>query len=77
MIEFVDELSCATIGGLKSLHDDCIDTISMLTLLDYVIPYDPKMNVNKKEKVDKDNSVYFIGKPLGENDYEYSSPYIV
>lgn len=77
MLEFVDELSCATIGGFKSVHDDCLDTISMLTLLDYVIPYDPSMNVSKKEKVDNYDPIYSTGKKLGEDNYEYVSPYIV
>jgi predicted phage terminase large subunit-like protein len=31
--EFIEELSLATAGGFKSKHDDCIDTISMLSSL--------------------------------------------
>jgi predicted phage terminase large subunit-like protein len=31
MQEFVNELSLASAGGFKSKHDDCIDTISMLS----------------------------------------------
>ena len=33
MGEFVSELKLATVKGLKSKHDDCLDTISMLMYL--------------------------------------------
>ncbi len=33
MMEFMQELTLAAIGGFKSKHDDCIDTISMLASL--------------------------------------------
>jgi len=33
LMEYMDELKLATIKGFKSKHDDCIDTISMLALL--------------------------------------------
>lgn len=33
MVEFMDELSLASKKGFKSKHDDCIDTISMLSSL--------------------------------------------
>ena len=36
--EFVDELSLASPGGFKSKHDDCIDTISMLSVLNAYRP---------------------------------------
>ena len=29
--EFINQLSLATPGGFKSKHDDCIDTVSMLS----------------------------------------------
>ena len=31
MVEFVEELLLASPSGFKSKHDDCIDTISMLS----------------------------------------------
>lgn len=36
--EFVDELSLASPGGFKSKHDDCIDTISMLSVINAYRP---------------------------------------
>jgi hypothetical protein len=30
MMEFIDELTLASLAGFKSKHDDCLDTISML-----------------------------------------------
>jgi hypothetical protein len=33
LIEFMNELSLASVSGFKSKHDDCIDTVSMLSLL--------------------------------------------
>ena len=33
MVEMIDELSLASASGFKSLHNDCIDTISMLASL--------------------------------------------
>ena len=77
MVEFIDELSVATVGGIKSLHDDCLDTISMLTLLDYAVPYDPKLNIKKEKDVDKSFNVYFSGNDLTEVESSYDNPYIV
>jgi predicted phage terminase large subunit-like protein len=42
LIEFIDELTCVTAGGFKSLHDDCADTVSQLPLIEYFLPTDPK-----------------------------------
>ena len=75
MLEFIDEISCATVGGFKSEHDDCIDTISMLTLLDYTIPYES--NEKKQEIVDNVDKIYSSGTELTENKFMYASPYIV
>jgi len=36
--ELINELKNATITGLKSKHDDILDTISMLILVDLVFP---------------------------------------
>jgi predicted phage terminase large subunit-like protein len=33
LIEFMNELSLAAISGFRSKHDDCIDTVSMLSVL--------------------------------------------
>ena len=33
MMEFLDELRLATPSGFRSKHDDCIDTISMLSAM--------------------------------------------
>lgn len=76
MAEFYDELSCATVGGFKSAHDDCIDTISMLPLVDYVSPYDPSQKVDKGDSRVYD-PVYNHGAELGEREYLYTNPYIV
>ena len=38
MGEFVQEIQLATVKGLKSKHDDCIDTVSMLM---YLVPWKP------------------------------------
>lgn len=40
MVEMLEELSMAMVGGFKSKHDDCIDTISMLPLMNPVKPFD-------------------------------------
>ena len=77
MLEFYDELSCATVGGFKSAHDDCLDTISMLTLLDYALPYDPKTGIQKKEKQDAIDTIYGMSSLGDEVDTQYSSSYIV
>jgi len=33
IVEFINELSLASLGGFKSKHDDCIDTASQLSKL--------------------------------------------
>lgn len=38
MLEAMNELTLASMGGFKSKHDDFIDTVSMLALLNYVRP---------------------------------------
>ena len=40
MIEMMDELKLASAGGLKSKHDDAIDTISMLGAMQVYLPDD-------------------------------------
>ena len=58
MLEFVDELTSITLSGIKSLNDDCIDTVSMLPLLKYVNPSDPTKSVTKEDKP-RSKSKYF------------------
>ena len=76
MLEFYDEITCATVSGFKSVHDDCLDTISMITLLNYAAPYDPSLGVQKKEKQDYVDNIYYTGSLLGEEEVDTSS-YIV
>lgn len=59
--EFLDELMSITPTGIKSLHDDCVDTISQLPLIDYVKPYDPKYREAEKKKEHINTSRYFGG----------------
>ena len=33
LIEFINELSLASVSGFRSKHDDCLDTVSMLSIL--------------------------------------------
>lgn len=47
LIEMVEEVSLAMKGGFKSKHDDCIDTISMLPLLDAYRP----ANINSTQSI--------------------------
>lgn len=47
ILEFMDELTLATPAAFKSKHDDCIDTISMLPLLN---TFKPSMSVMETEK---------------------------
>jgi len=52
IIEFIEELSLATVRGFKSKHDDCIDTISMLALLNAWEPSYDSPSVNYTERAD-------------------------
>lgn len=49
MAEFVQEISLATLKGLKSKHDDCIDTISQLM---YLNPWKPSEDAPVKQGSD-------------------------
>jgi predicted phage terminase large subunit-like protein len=49
MGEFVQELQLATITGLKSKHDDAIDTVSMLG---YLKPWKPSEEAPVEQKAD-------------------------
>lgn len=50
MIEFMDELMLASLGGFKSKHDDCLDTISMLPLMSAYPPGEPPVNLVKNSQ---------------------------
>lgn len=76
ILEFIDELTSATPSGFKSIHDDCIDTISQLAMLEYFIPNNPS-SVKKHRELKSEgfyNKYYF-----DDNDEEYSgiTSYIV
>lgn len=47
MGEFMQEIELATLAGLKSKHDDCIDTISMLM---YLNPWKPSEDAPMSQK---------------------------
>lgn len=74
--EFVDELTSITPTGIKSLHDDCIDTVSMIPLLDYVKPYDPRL-VEKEKRTYLKPSKYFGGIESGYDEFNQIDSYIV
>lgn len=71
IMEFIDELTSATPGGFKSVHDDCIDTISQLAMLEYFVPLDPSV-VRKHRELKSEN---FYNKYYFEDndDDQYSS----
>ena len=50
IIEFMDELTLASLSGFKSKHDDCIDTVSMLPLLGAWPPSENEVQLKKNEK---------------------------
>lgn len=72
LLEFIDELTSITPSGFKSLHDDCIDTVSQLPLLEYFNPTNP---TEIKKSVDTMTGInrYFFTK----QEEESTSPYIV
>lgn len=72
MLEFTDELFSATPSGFKSLHDDCVDTISQLPLIEYFIPANPNLKVKGEDSLSYSRSYYFT-----EEQEEYSNAYIV
>ena len=75
MLEYIDELSSVTPSGIKSLHDDCIDSISQLQLLEYFNPIDPKLiREDSQGSVLANNSKYFTVTPTVDDGI---NPYIV
>lgn len=76
MSEYVDELTSITPTGIKSLHDDCVDTISQLPLMDYVKPYDPRL-MEKEKKTYLKPSRYFGGINDDNQEINQINSYIV
>lgn len=74
IMEFLDELFSATPSGFKSLHDDCIDTISQLPLLEYFSPIDPKLKKPVLPDYFYHGRSYFYSE---REDDDYVNPYIV
>lgn len=71
MLEWMDELTLASLGGFKSKHDDCIDNVSQLPLLNAFPPSDTGMQMKKNE-----NSIWVEDEDL-YNDPDYLDSYIV
>ena len=68
MLEYMDELTSITPSGIKSLHDDCVDSISQLQLLTYVTPFNPELNKGTSDQpLPKSNSKFFsVEEPVEE-----------
>ena len=68
MLEYMDELTSITPSGIKSLHDDCVDSISQLQLLTYVTPFNPELNKGISDQpLPKSNSKFFsVEEPVEE-----------
>ena len=73
MVEFMDELLSATPSGFKSSHDDCVDTISQIPLLDYFNPIDPKYLKSSETPLESDVDNYYFREPKPK----YQNSYIV
>lgn len=58
VMEYMDELTSITPSGIKSLHDDCVDTVSQLPLLNYVEP-GKDIPTQEEEEYDYDTYRYF------------------
>ena len=65
--EYIDELSSITATGIKSLHDDCVDTISQIPLINYFKPDDP--NVIKQERENYVPKSKYFDAPMTYEDY--------
>lgn len=58
LLEFMDELTSITPTGIKSLHDDCVDTVSQIPLIEYFVPMDPSLCKTKKKEVYRNNKYF-------------------
>lgn len=68
--EILEELTNVTVGGIKSKHDDCIDPMSQLLLLDAWKPYEDTPAINS-------NSVYGTDEQEEETNNTRISSYVV
>jgi predicted phage terminase large subunit-like protein len=59
ILEYIDELTSVTPGGIKSVHDDCVDSVSQLQMLEYFKPHDPNNVSTEDTKSDFNSSKYF------------------
>lgn len=59
IFEYLDELTSVTPSGIKSLHDDCIDSISQLQMLEYFSPHNPNQKEPEPISDDRDFSYYY------------------
>ena len=71
MLEYMDELYSITPSGIKSLHDDCVDSVSQLQLLEYFSPADPKQKNSLNSEITMDTSKYFYEPPSEEGRNSY------
>jgi len=71
MLEYIDELTSITPGGIKSVHDDCVDSVSMLQLMEYFNPGNPTNKNILKEEVPLDESKYFRLESVVKEGYSY------
>lgn len=70
LIEFINELSLASVSGFRSKHDDCLDTVSMLSILKTWKPSeDAQMSRNEETGMWEMDEV--------EDDYVRMASYIV
>jgi len=74
LLEFIDQLTSVTPGGIKSLHDDCVDNVSQLQMLEYVKPHNPHGTKYLLDEVVYDTSKYFR---MPTSPLEEQSSYIV
>ncbi len=59
ILEYLDELTSITPSGSKSLHDDCIDSVSQLQMIEYFNPSEPGKEKEERKLLEQDpNSVY-------------------
>lgn len=70
LLEFIDELTSITPSGIKSLHDDCVDTVSQLQMITYFNPYNPSLDKGN-EKIQFSTSKYFYQEPESEERNSY------
>ncbi|WP_217478310.1 hypothetical protein, partial [Staphylococcus aureus] len=71
MVEFEDEIRLDSAGGFRSKHDDFLDTISMLALMNPIPPsQEIRMEYNDSEMIWEEAS-------QRENTYQAGESYIV